>query len=124
MFKLDNKISIITGASRGIGKSIAKIFAESGSHVICVARSKDQIKTLADTINQSGGSASFYQCDISYEKAFRKLIDETVKNYNKIDILVNNAGITNDSLIMRMKSEQWDNVININLKGSFNGIKS
>jgi len=124
MFNLKNKIAIITGASRGIGKIIAELFAKSGAHVVCVARSEKAIETLSESINNSGGSASFLACDISDEKSFNSLINHTVQGYEKLDILINNAGITKDSLIMRMNSKDWDKVLDINLKGTFHGIKS
>ena len=124
MFNLKNKIAIITGASRGIGKIIAELFAKSGAHVVCVARSEKAIETLSESINNSGGSASFLACDISDEKSFNSLISHTVQGYEKLDILINNAGITKDSLIMRMNSKDWDKVLDINLKGTFHGIKS
>jgi len=124
MFNLKNKIAIITGASRGIGKIIAELFAKSGAHVVCVARSEKAIETLSGSINNSGGSASFLACDISDEKSFNSLINHTIQDYEKLDILINNAGITKDSLIMRMNSKDWDKVLDINLKGTFHGIKS
>lgn len=124
MFSLSNKVAIITGASRGIGKVIAQVFAKAGAHVVCVARSEDAIKSLADEINSTGGSASHLACDISDGDAFSELISTTAKEHSKLDILINNAGVTRDSLLMRMKEEQWDTVLNINLKGAFHGMKA
>ena len=124
MFNLTNKISIVTGASRGIGKKIAIKFAEAGSHVVCVARTPDTIKAVADEIQSNGALASSASCDISDKDSFYNLIQETIYKHGKIDILVNNAGITQDALIMRMKSDDWDKVINVNLKGAYHGMKS
>ena len=124
MFSLSNKVAIITGASRGIGKVIAQVFAKADAHVVCVARSEDAIKSLADEINSTGGSASHIACDISDGDAFSELISTTAKEHGKLDILINNAGVTRDSLLMRMKEEQWDTVLNINLKGAFHGMKA
>lgn len=124
MFNLNNKIAIITGASRGIGKEIAKLFSKSGAHVVCVARSQKEIETLSKSINDTGGSSSFQICDVSDEDSFDFLIKKTLQDYKKLDILINNAGITKDSLIMRMNSDDWDKVLDINLKGTFHGIKS
>ena len=124
MFSLTDKVAIMTGASRGIGKVIAQVFANAGAHVVCVARSEDAIKSLADEINTNGGSASHVACDISDGDAFSSMISGTAKEKRKLDILVNNAGITQDNLLMRMKEEQWDTVLNINLKGAFHGMKA
>ena len=124
MFSLTDKVAIVTGASRGIGKVIAQVFANAGAHVVCVARSEDAIKSLADEININGGSASHVACDISDGDAFSSMISGTAKEKRKLDILVNNAGITQDNLLMRMKEEQWDTVLNINLKGAFHGMKA
>ncbi len=124
MFSLSNKVAIVTGASRGIGKVIAQIFANAGAHIICVARSENAIKSLANEINSDGGSASHFACDISDGEAFSNLISTTTKEHGKLDILINNAGVTRDSLLMRMKEDQWDEVLNINLKGAFHGMKA
>ena len=124
MFSLSDKVAIVTGASRGIGKVIAQVFAMAGAHVVCVARSEDAIKSLADEINANGGSASHVVCDISDGEAFTTLIKNTAKEQGKLDVLINNAGVTQDNLLMRMKEEQWDTVLNINLKGAFHGMKA
>ena len=124
MFSLANKVAIVTGASRGIGKVIAKVFANAGAHVVCVARTEDAIKSLSDEINTNGGSASFQTCDIGDGYAFSSLISDIAKEQGKLDILVNNAGVTQDNLLMRMKEDQWDTVLNINLKGAFHGMKA
>ena len=124
MFSLSDKVAIVTGASRGIGKVIAQVFAMAGAHVVCVARSEDAIKSLADEINANDGSASHVVCDISDGEAFTTLIKDTAKEQGKLDVLINNAGVTQDNLLMRMKEEQWDTVLNINLKGAFHGMKA
>ena len=124
MFKLGNKVSIVTGASKGIGKAIAKIFAQAGTHVVCVSRTKDDLNILKKEILNDGGSVSIYSCDVSNFDEVEGLIRNTVKEFSKIDIIVNNAGITRDGLIMRMSDEDWNTVIDINLKGTFNAIKA
>ena len=124
MFSLANKVAIVTGASRGIGKVIAKVFSYASAHVVCVARTEDAIKSLSDKINTNGGSASFQTCDIGDGYAFSSLISDIAKEQGKLDILVNNAGVTQDNLLMRMKEDQWDTVLNINLKGAFHGMKA
>ncbi len=124
MFNLNNKVAVVTGASRGIGKEMAESFGKAGAHVVCVSRSKDALKSVADTINKNGGSASAHPCDVSSLDAYQEMIKETIANYGTVDILVNNAGITRDTLIIRMSEEDWQTVIDINLKGAFNGIKA
>ena len=124
MFKLSKKIAVVTGASRGIGKAMAETYAQAGAHVICVSRNEDALNGVADLIRSNGGSASVAACNVSDLENFQKLIKDTADNYGSVDILVNNAGITRDTLIMRMSEDDWDTVIDINLKGAFNGIKA
>ena len=124
MFDLTNKVAIITGASQGIGKGMAEIFSKAGAHVACVSRNKDNLKSVADSLIENGGAASFYTCDVSSLDAFQNTIKEIVENHGSVDILVNNAGVCKDKLIMRMSEDDWNKVININLNGAFNGIKA
>ncbi len=124
MFSLRNKIAIVTGASQGIGKTTAELFSKSGAHVVCIARNEEKIKNLANTISKNGHSASYNSCDISDGDLFQNTIKSVINDYGKIDILINNAGITRDSLILRMKDHQWDDVLNTNLKGAFYATKS
>ena len=124
MFSLQNKIAIVTGASQGIGKTTAELFSRSGAHVVCIARNEEKIKDLVNTISKKGHSASYISCDISDGNLFQNTIKSIISDYGKIDILINNAGITRDSLVLRMKDHQWDEVLNTNLKGAFYGTKS
>ena len=124
MFDLTNKVAIITGASQGIGKGMAETFSKAGAHVACVSRNKDNLKSVADSLIENGGEASFYTCDVSSLDAFQNTIKEIVENHGSVDILVNNAGVCKDKLIMRMSEDDWNKVININLNGAFNGIKA
>jgi len=124
MFDLQGKIAIVTGASRGIGKSIADTFVRAGAHVVYTSRSPKILEDAVKSITSEKGSASFFPCDVSEQKAFDSLVKDTIAKYHKIDILVNNAGLTRDGLLMRMSSEDWDQVMNVNLKGAFNGIKA
>ena len=124
MFSLKDKVAIVTGASRGSVKTIAQPFADAGAHVVCAARTTDTIQAVAAEINSNGVSASHTTCDISDKKSFTSLIQTTVKEYGGLDILVNNAGVTRDALLMRMKDEDWDMVLNINLKGAYHGMKA
>jgi len=124
LFSLQNKIAIVTGASQGIGKTTAELFSKSGAHVVCIARNEEKIKDLVNTISKKGHSASYISCDISDGNLFQNTIKSIISDYGKIDILINNAGITRDSLVLRMKDHQWDEVLNTNLKGAFYGTKS
>ena len=124
MFSLKDKVAIVTGASRGIGKKIAETFADSGAHVVCAARTTDAIQAVAREINSNGVSASHTTCDISDKESFTSLVQKTVHEHGRLDILVNNAGVTRDALLMRMKDEDWDTVLNINLKGAYHGMKA
>ena len=124
MFDLNNKVAIITGASQGIGRTIALVFAKSSVNVICIARSESKIKELCLEITDQGGQASPIACDIGDGDAFANAIKSVAHEYGKLDILINNAGITRDALLMRMNNTQWDEVLNTNLKGAFHGMKS
>ena len=124
MFDLTNKVAIITGASKGIGKGMAETFAKAGAHVACVSRNKENLKSVTDSLIKNGGEASFYTCDVSSLDAFQNTIKEIAENHGSVDILVNNAGVCKDKLIMRMSEDDWNKVININLNGAFNGIKA
>ena len=124
MFKLNNKVALVTGASRGIGKEIAKVVSEAGAHVVCLARSEKKIKELCDLINNNNGSASYYCCDINDHKKFSEIIKSIVTKLGSLDILINNAGITRDSLLLRLSEENWDIVLDTNLKATFQSIKA
>ena len=123
-FDLSHKTAIVTGASQGIGKTIAIEMAKSGAIVFCLARNKEALDTTIKKITENGGKATAFSCDISNNDDFKSIILNIVKEYGSIDILVNNAGITKDNLLMRMSDDQWDDVLNINLKGSFTCIRS
>ena len=124
MFDLTGKIAVVTGASQGIGEVITKKLSEAGAHVICIARSKEKIKNLVKRLKSKGLSASHISCDVSDGKAFSNAISNIYSENKRLDILINNAGITRDALIMRMNDEQWDEVLNTNLKGAFHGMKA
>lgn len=124
MFDLSGKIAIVTGASQGIGEVIAKKLSEAGAHVVCIARSKEKIENLVNQLKNSGLSASSISCDVSDGKAFSDAISNIYSENKRLDILVNNAGITRDALLMRMNEDQWDTVLDTNLKGAFHGMKA
>jgi len=123
-FDLNGKIAIVTGASQGIGETIAAEMAKSGANVFCLARNKNALDSTINKIISNGDKASAYSCDISDNEQFNNIVTDIFKEYGSIDILVNNAGITNDTLLMRMSDDQWDSVLNINLKGSFTCTRS
>jgi len=118
---LEGKIAIITGASRGIGKSIARSFIAQGAKVAFTYRSsKEQALELEKELTASGGVAKGFKSDASKMEDAENLVKEVLDTFGTIDIVVNNAGITNDTLLMRMSEDQWDSVINVNLKSCFN----
>ena len=121
---LTGKNAIVTGASRGIGREIALLLAARGAFVIVnYCGSRDCAENVVRTIQENGGNAAAYQCDVADYKAAEAMIKELTAEYKHIDILVNNAGITKDNLIMKMSEEDFDKVIEINLKGTFNTIR-
>jgi 3-oxoacyl-[acyl-carrier protein] reductase len=114
----EGKIVLVTGGSRGIGKFIAEAFAESGATTIVTYRN------AIDAAYFDSKGIRHYQCDVSDSKSVQELIDKIITEHQRIDVLVNNAGITKDGLLMRMSEEDWDAVIDTNLKGVFNMTKS
>lgn len=125
MNDLKGKIALITGASRGIGRAIADKLASFGVNVIVTSTKADTSNSVAKEIQDKYGvKARGYALNVVNLNEFISIVDETVKEFGRIDILVNNAGITKDTLILRMKEEEWDDVINTNLKGVFNGCKA
>jgi 3-oxoacyl-[acyl-carrier protein] reductase len=122
---LENKIVLITGASRGIGKAIAQECANQGATVLFTYLSSEEKATaLAAELSASGSTAKGFRSDASNFNEAQKLVEDIVAEFGTIDVLVNNAGITRDSLLMRMSEEQWDEVINTNLKSAFNLTKA
>ncbi len=118
---LKNKTALITGGTRGIGHAIAKKFAEQGCNVaFTFVSSEDKAKQLESELNALGVKAKAYKSDAGSYSDAEKLVDEVSKEFGAIDVLVNNAGITRDNLILRMSEEQWDEVIQANLKSVFN----
>ena len=117
---LSGKVALITGASRGIGKEIALELSRLGAEVfINYSSSDEKAEEVVNSIKKTGGKAHKLKFDVSKEDAVSSAFEEIVKINGTIDILINNAGITRDGLLMRMKSEQWDDVLNTNLKGVF-----
>jgi 3-oxoacyl-[acyl-carrier protein] reductase len=113
------RVAIVTGASRGIGKAIAQRLAKDGRHVVLMARSEGPLHDLKATIEAAGGSASVAVADVSDAKALGAAIEKVAEHHGRLDILVNNAGITKDNLALRMSDEDWDVVVDTNLKSAF-----
>lgn len=121
---LTDKIALVTGAGRGIGAAIAKAFAAEGAAVIINYNgSKEKAQAVADEITAAHGKAEIYQCNVADFDACGEMIQTLIKKYGRIDILVNNAGITRDGLLMKMSEEDFDAVIDTNLKGAFHTIR-
>ena len=117
---LREQVAVVTGASRGIGRAIAQELAKLGASVVVnYASSSKAAEDLVAEITEAGGSAIALQADVSKAEEVDRLISAVLEKFNKIDILVNNAGITRDTLLLRMKPEDWQAVINLNLTGVF-----
>ena len=121
---LKDKIAIVTGASRGIGRGVALALAREGAMaVVNYNGSKDRADEVVAEIEKNGGQAVAIQCNVSDFEQAKEFFAGVVKEYGRIDVLVNNAGITRDNLIMKMSEEEFQDVIQTNLAGVFNGIK-
>ena len=116
---LKDKVALVTGGSRGIGKAIATRLADAGAHVLLTARTSEAAENVAAEIRDSGGDARGIVLDVSDYDAVEKGMAELLADYARIAILVNNAGITSDNLLLRMKREDWDRVLQTNLSGVY-----
>ncbi|WP_191556392.1 3-oxoacyl-[acyl-carrier-protein] reductase [Metabacillus idriensis] len=117
---VEGKVALVTGASRGIGRAIALELAQNGANVaVNYAGSEAKANEVVDEIKALAREAFAVQADVSDSEAVAAMVKATVEQFGRLDILVNNAGITKDNLLMRMKDSEWDDVININLKGVF-----
>jgi 3-oxoacyl-[acyl-carrier protein] reductase len=124
MAKLQDKVAIVTGSSRGIGKAIALRLTAEGAKVVVTATTKEGAEKAADEIRQSGGQASGFEANIADPKQVEALMKGTVEQFGGLHILVNNAGITRDNLVMRMSDDDWNAVITTNLTGTFNCMRA
>jgi 3-oxoacyl-[acyl-carrier protein] reductase len=118
------RASIVTGASQGIGKAIALELSKEGVEVILVDIQKEKLEEVADEIKKNKGKVAVFGADVSRLDEAVEVVEAVVQSSKKIDYLVNNAGITRDNLLMRMKEEEWDSVLKVNLKGVFNFSKA
>ena len=119
-----DKLSIVTGASQGIGKAIAELLAQEGAQVILWDIQEDKLQEVVDGINKQGGEAAYFRVDVASFPQVEATVQEILDDYGQIDHLVNNAGITRDNLLMRMSESEWDQVLSVNLKGVFNCCKA
>lgn len=121
---LEGKVAVVTGASRGIGKAIACKLAEQGAYVVINYNgSKERAEEVLAEITEKGGNGVLAQCDVADYEACEAFIQKVVKDQGRLDILVNNAGVTKDGLLARMSEEDFDSVLNTNLKGTFHTIR-
>ncbi|MBQ9546446.1 MAG: 3-oxoacyl-[Bacteroidales bacterium] len=122
---LENKIALVTGASRGIGRGIAKRFAEEGADIVFTDLVENEnSQSMLDELKAMGVRAMFIPSDASKFEQAAEVADKVAKDFGRLDVLVNNAGVTRDKLLLRMTPEDWDFVININLKSVFNYTKA
>ena len=121
--RFKNEVVLITGSTRGIGKEIAIAFAQEGAKVVIMGRNAQLAVETAEELVKKGHEAAGFGCDVTNLKNVEEIVNKILDKYKCIDILVNNAGITKDNLLLRMSESDWDEVININLKGVFNCTK-
>jgi 3-oxoacyl-[acyl-carrier protein] reductase len=123
--RFENQNAFVTGAGRGIGHAIALRLARDGARVACVSRTETNAQKTADEINAAReGAAKSYAVDVADHSAVQKVAEQILADFGRVDVLVNNAGVTRDGLAMRMSVEDWDTVLNTNLKGAFNVTQS
>jgi len=120
----DKRVALVTGGSRGIGAAIVQRLAKDGFHVVAVARSADKLQAVCDQVKSEGGSAEPLAVDIADAKALATAVEKVAETHGRLDVLVNNAGITRDGLILRMDDEDFDAVIDTNLKSAFVAIRT
>lgn len=121
---MDKRVAFVTGGSRGIGAAIVRRLAGDGLHVVAVARNQDKLDAVVNEVKAAGGSAEALVCDIADAKALGEAVEGAIDRLGHLDVLVNNAGITKDGLILRMDDEDFDSVIDTNLKSAFVTIRA
>lgn len=119
---LKNKIVIITGASSGIGNATAIKLAKEGASVVLCARSEDELNKLKDKIESGGGKALVVKTDVTKPADFEKAVSQTLATYGSIDVLINNAGLMPLSFVEKLKTDEWEKMVDVNLKGVLNGV--
>src|SRR5437899_41101 len=113
------RVALVTGASQGIGRACALALAEGGALIALAARNEEKLASVAKEIESKGGQAATFRMDVSNETEVKNTVKAVLERFGKVEILVNNAGVTRDTLLMRMKREDWDSVIQTNLSGAF-----
>jgi 3-oxoacyl-[acyl-carrier protein] reductase len=116
---LGGQVAIVTGAGRGLGRAIAESLAGAGAKIACVDVNTETLAETVEAITDAGGVADAHACDVTDSRRVTEVVGQVAKKHGGLQILVNNAGITRDGMIMRMKDDQWDSVLNINLRGTF-----
>lgn len=119
MYDFTDSVVLVTGGSRGIGYAIAELFGKARAKVIILGRNQASLDAAVSQLKEAGCDALAYSGDVSDSAKMEELFAQIIKDHGKIDVLVNNAGITKDNLVLRMKEEDWDSVMDINLKGAF-----
>jgi len=122
--RLENKVAIVTGAARGIGEAIAYRFVEEGAKVTLCDVDEDGLEQVGAKIKEIGGACMLAAGDIVDRAFVQSMVDDTVKTFGSLDVMVNNAAITRDAILHKMTEEQWDQVMDVNLKGSFNCLQA
>ena len=122
--RFQNKVVLVTGSTRGIGKAIAQSFAKEGAIVMIIGRNQELADHVRDEIVQEGLKAESFACDVTNAENVQEIVNKILDKQKTIDILVNNAGMTKDNLLLRMSESDWDQVMNVNLKGVFNCTKA
>ena len=119
MTDLSGKTAIVTGASGGIGQAVAVALAKAGADVALCGQNKDRLAATSELVTATGRRTVSYAMNVGQPEAIQQTVDDVVKQWGRIDIMVNNAGITRDGLLIRMSEQDWDEVMNVNLKSVF-----
>jgi 3-oxoacyl-[acyl-carrier protein] reductase len=116
---LSGQIALVTGAAQGLGLAIAIKLGANGAKVMCVDMNEEKLAAAAEAVREAGGEAEIFTCNVNDRPRVDEVVDSVVQKWDRLDILVNNAGITRDTLMPRMSDDEWDAVINTNLRGAF-----
>jgi 3-oxoacyl-[acyl-carrier protein] reductase len=116
---LSGKVAVVTGASQGLGQNMSLRLAACGAKVACIARNQEKLAATVAAIEEAGGTAEAFACDVTDGASVDKVVETVLENWERLDILVNNAGVTRDTLVPRMSDEDWDTVLDTNLRGAF-----
>ncbi|GAB7257341.1 SDR family oxidoreductase [Polaribacter sp. OB-PA-B3] len=120
--KLNNKVIIVTGASSGIGKATAIKLAKNGASVVLTSRSEDKLEEIKESIENNDGKALVITCDVTNKDDFSKLVEKTIQEFGTVNAIINNAGLMPLSYIEKLKTDEWETMVDVNIKGVLNGI--